>query len=118
MIRNEDTSTRQSFYTITTLYLDLEKELTREHRVIGWFWTEEEAREIALTNGCDWVETGFYNYAVVEEWSKPRLYPRHDKQWWYKVEMPSGGTSSQDLVIKECEKPEMFKYSYGEGAFG
>lgn len=107
-----------AFYTITTLYLDLDEQDVVRTRVIGWFWTEEDARRCASKNGCDWIEAGHYNFAVVEKWTTPRLYCHSAQEWWYSVRMRDGGKSSKDLVIEGSARPEMFKNSCGYGAFG
>lgn len=39
----------------------------RSKLIVGFFKTEEEAKEIVLTNHTDIAEEGYYQYAVIEE---------------------------------------------------
>ncbi len=109
---------KQSFCTITTFYIVDNDEKRERTRTIGWFWTETEARVAVRNNYGDWVETGYYNHAVVQKWSKVGLYIQPDNEWWYKIEMPEGGTLARHLLIKECDRPVSFNGIGGYGAFG
>jgi hypothetical protein len=51
-------------------------------RTVGWFKTEEEAKEIVENNCGDIYECGYYQYAVVEEYESGLYIMSYEKQWY------------------------------------
>lgn len=108
-----------AFYTITTLKLgDGMHRVIERSDLVGWFWSEKEARKCVEENGGDWIETGYYDHAVVERHTKPGLYQHATRSWWYKAVMPKNGTCSDDFVVKKCKQPKILDTIGGYGAFG
>lgn len=111
-------SSDKAFYTITTLkFGDGIYRVIERSDAIGWFWSEKEARECVERNYGDWIETGWYDHAVVERHTRPGLYCSPTKSWWYKAVMPKNGKSARDFVVKKCRRPKALDGVGGFGAF-
>lgn len=115
-IAKSKSSESKAFYAITTLLIESDRVVRADP--IGFFWTEEEAVNCVLKNYGDWIETGFYRHAVVEQYEKPGLYASPTKRLWFHARLPKGGKYAHDWIVTKCRQPKIFKQISGYGAFG